>query len=106
MSGGTSQSPVRAQGRGWWIGIACAVLAVSWIAALIGSASAAATATLSTSTCQLGGPYKHVIYIQYDNTHLSRDNPNVPSDLEQVPALKNFLSGNGTLLDNHHTPLI
>ena len=61
---------------------------------------------LSTSTCHLAAPYQHVIYIQYDNTHLSRDNPNVPSDLEQVPALKNFLAGNGTLLDNHHTPLI
>jgi hypothetical protein len=29
---------------------------------------------------------KHVIYIQFDNVH-SRDNPNVPSDLEQIPQL-------------------
>jgi hypothetical protein len=28
---------------------------------------------------------KHVIYIQFDNVHFTRDNPNVPSDLEQVP---------------------
>jgi hypothetical protein len=47
-----------------------------------------------------------VIFIQYDNVHLLRDNPNVPSDLEQVPALKNFLSDNGTLSGNEHTPLI
>jgi hypothetical protein len=61
---------------------------------------------LSRSTCRLAGPYSHVVYIQYDNTHLSRDNPNVPSDLEQVPALKQFLSDNGTLSGNEHTPLI
>jgi hypothetical protein len=30
----------------------------------------------------------------------------VPSDLEQIPSLLNFLQGNGTLLANHHTPLI
>jgi hypothetical protein len=37
---------------------------------------------------------------------LRRDNPNVPSDLEQIPSLLNFMTGNGTLLTNHHTPLI
>src|SRR5712692_3169174 len=59
--------------------------------------------------CQLqsaGGAIKHVIYIQFDNTHFTRDNPNVPSDLEQMPNLLNFIKGNGTLLSNHHTPLI
>ena len=30
----------------------------------------------------------------------------MPSDLEQVPALKNFLPSNGSLLCNEHTPLI
>jgi hypothetical protein len=82
---------------------ACAVLCAGAVTAL---PSRAAAAGLSTSTCHLAGPYQHVVYIQYDNTHLSRDNPNVPSDLEQVPALKNFLSGSGTILDNEHTPLI
>jgi hypothetical protein len=38
--------------------------------------------------------------------HFRRDNPNVPSDLEQIPSLLNFLKGNGTLLANHHTPLL
>jgi hypothetical protein len=49
---------------------------------------------------------QHVIYIQFDNVHFRRDNPNVPSDLEQMPHLLNFLENNGTLLTNHHTPLI
>ena len=52
------------------------------------------------------GNIKHVIYVQFDNTHFRRDNPNVPSDLEQMPHLLNFLENQGTLLSNHHTPLI
>src|SRR5246127_1583849 len=34
------------------------------------------------------------------------DGPNVPSDLEQMPHLLNFLTQNGTLLTNDHTILI
>ena len=34
---------------------------------------------------------KHVVHIQFDNVHLRRDNPNVPSDLEQMPNLLNFM---------------
>ena len=56
--------------------------------------------------CKLSGPIKHVIYIQFDNVHFRRDNPNVPSDVEQMPNLYNFLTGNGTVLNNHYTPLI
>src|SRR6202030_1168803 len=52
------------------------------------------------------GEIKHVIYIQFDNVHFERDNPNVPSDLEQMPNLVNFLKENGTLLTDSHTPLI
>jgi hypothetical protein len=59
------------------------------------------------STCQLTkNKIKHVIYIQFDNTHLMRDNPNVPSDLEQMPNLLNFIRQNGALDPNHHTVLI
>jgi len=61
------------------------------------------------NTCGLNsanGKIKHVIYVQFDNTHFVRDNPNVPSDLEQMPSLLNFLEGQGTILTNHHTPLI
>ena len=53
-----------------------------------------------------GDNIKHVIYIQFDNTHFLRDNPNVPSDLEQMPHLLNFIRGNGTLMTNDHTVLI
>jgi hypothetical protein len=59
--------------------------------------------------CQLNsaqGNIQHVIYIQFDNTHFTRDNPNVPSDLEQMPHLLNFIENNGVLLSNHHTQLI
>src|SRR6266516_844142 len=59
--------------------------------------------------CQLNsakGNIQHVIYVQFDNTHFTRDNPNVPSDLEQMPHLLNFIKSNGVLLTNHHTPLI
>jgi hypothetical protein len=59
--------------------------------------------------CQLNsasGNVKHVIYVQFDNTHFMQDNPNVPSDLQQMPHLLNFMQSNGVLLSNHHTPLI
>jgi hypothetical protein len=61
------------------------------------------------SGCQLHsaqGTIQHVIYIQFDNVHFTRDNPNVPSDLAQMPHLLNFIENNGVLLTNHHTPLI
>ncbi len=67
------------------------------------------TAAAQLSGCPLnspGGNISHIVYIQFDNLHLERDNPNVPSDLEQMPNLRNFLTGNGTLFTNHHTPLI
>jgi len=68
----------------------------------------APTSSSSTDGCNLHSPHgdiKHVIYIQFDNVHFTRDNPNVPSDLEQIPSLLNFLKDNGTLSDNEHTPL-
>ena len=56
--------------------------------------------------CHFANGIKHVISIQFDNTHFLRDNANVPSDLEQMPHLLNFIRGNGTLLTNDHTVLI
>jgi hypothetical protein len=58
------------------------------------------------SSCDLGNGVQHVVNVVFDNTHFTRDNPNVPSDLQQMPALLNFLQGQGTLLTNEHTPLI
>ncbi|HLK91241.1 MAG TPA: hypothetical protein VKZ18_15190 [Polyangia bacterium] len=63
----------------------------------------------AAATCQLGngaGAIKHVIYLQFDNTHLIRDKANVASDLEQMPHLLNFIRGNGTMMANDHTQLI
>jgi hypothetical protein len=107
-----------------------------------------ATLLSTPGGCHLNG-VQHVFYIGFDNFHLRRDNSNtvanngddnhntdtnIPSDLEQVPALYNFLRGTtntptttdttnyadgrnrtytdttaysgGTVLGNHHTPLI
>ena len=61
------------------------------------------------SSCQLHsakGDIQHVIYLIFDNVHFLRDNPNVPSDLEQMPHLLNFIRSNGTLETNDHTVLI
>jgi hypothetical protein len=63
----------------------------------------------ATNSCLLNSPsgtVQHVIYVQFDNVHFTRDNPNVPSDLEQMPHLLNFIKSNGVLLTDHHTPLI
>jgi hypothetical protein len=69
----------------------------------------ALTTTHAAGGCQLNsakGTIQHVISIQFDNTHFTRDNPNVPADLEQMPHLLHFIENNGALLTNHHTPLI
>jgi hypothetical protein len=58
------------------------------------------------SSCHLGNGIKHVVTIMFDNVHYFRDNPNVPSDLELMPNLLNFFTGNGAFLSNNHTPLI
>src|SRR5689334_1263924 len=70
---------------------------------------AAPLPALATNGCQLNSPngtVQHVIYVQFDNTHFTRDNPNIPSDLAQMPHLPNFIEQNGVLLSDHHTPLI
>ena len=81
-----------------------AVLAASALAGAVLAAApvgaASSSAKPAPSGCALNsanGDIKHVIYLQFDNTHFLRDNPNVPSDLEQMPHLLNFLRGNGTL---------
>jgi hypothetical protein len=65
------------------------------------------TSIASESSCTFGNPdVHHVIQVTFDNVHFNRDNPNVLSDIEQMPALKAFMENNGTLLSNNHTPLI
>jgi hypothetical protein len=69
-------------------------------------AGAVRLASDSTSSCHLGNGVKHVVQLTFDNVHYFRDNPNVPSDLEQMPNLLNFFTSNGAFLTNNHTPLI
>src|SRR5215475_6879557 len=66
-------------------------------------------ASAKAQSCQLNSPtgkIKHVVYIEFDNVHFTRDNPNVPSDLEQMPNLLNFFKNKGTLDTGDHTVLI
>jgi hypothetical protein len=83
-----------------------ALVAATFAAGILLHPSEASAANSAPSGCRLGGEIRQVIYIQFDNVHFRRDNPNVPSDLEQMPNLLNFLKDQGTLLTNHHTPLI
>jgi hypothetical protein len=85
--------------------VAAVVTVAASAVAVLASTPAAGSAT-PQSACQLGNGVKHVVNIVFDNVHFFRDNPNVPSDLEQMPHLKQFLEQNGTVLSNVHTPLI
>lgn len=103
------------------------VVAAACLASLLGGSIAAASAAKHQSAlsrdagppgfggfpaiaCQdgqiVGGPIRHVIYLQFDNVHLQRNLASVPSDLEQMPHLLDFIRGNGTLLTNDHTVLV
>src|SRR5712691_9482643 len=89
--------------------VAVAVLPAASLAIGLAPLTAQASRPAEPLRCHLnsaGGAIKHVIQLQFDNVHFRRDNPNVPSDIEQMPNLYNFLVGNGTVLNNHHTPLI
>src|SRR5215470_16333616 len=79
-----------------------ALLSVVGSLALTAPAQAGTTCVLDSAR----GGIQRVIYIQFDNTHFRRDNPNVPSDLEQIPSLLNFIRGKGTILTNDHTVII
>lgn len=87
----------------------CASALIGLFTMIAATAPQAASAAGPPTRCELqsaSNRIKHVVYLQFDNVHLRRDNPNVPSDLEQIPNLLNFLQDNGTLFTNHHTPLI
>jgi hypothetical protein len=83
----------------WRVSIAVAALATF---ALGGPVAAAER----HDKCRFANGIEHIVYLQFDNVHLRRDIPNVPSDLEQMPNLLQFLEGEGTLFTNHYTPLI
>src|SRR5215472_13605773 len=97
--------------RLWRQPFTLAIISTMFLAIAVGfvGAPVASAHTASTGGCQLNsanGNIQHVIYVQFDNVHFTRDNPNVPSDLEQMPNLLNFIENNGVLMSNHHTPLI
>jgi len=65
-------------------------------------------ADVTNGSCTLANGVQHVVFVGFDNFHLRRDNANsianngdgnlntdlnIPSDLEQVPTLYNFLRG-------------
>lgn len=93
-----------------WRLTACAVAGMTGFSILAGSAGAAAASPVAQpdhrSGCTLANGIKHVVSIQFDNVHFTRDNPNVPSDLEQMPNLLHFLEHDGTLLSNYHDVLV
>jgi hypothetical protein len=77
--------------------------------ALLCGLIAVGMASSVSAQCQLNSPsgkIKHVVYVEFDNVHFTRDNPNVPSDLEQMPNLLNFIKQHGTLDTGDHTVLI
>ncbi|MDQ1392548.1 MAG: hypothetical protein QOF30_1525 [Acidimicrobiaceae bacterium] len=89
------------------VAVATSALGLAAVAAAAAPAPAPASAvSVAPSGCQLGNGVSHVIEITFDNVHFFRDNPNVPSDLELMPHLLNFIEHNGTMLSNNHTPLI
>jgi hypothetical protein len=92
----------RRQGGAEMRGIVYLAAAAS-VAVALGTRPAGAA---DKESCKLDNRIEHIVYIQFDNVHFRRDNPNVPSDLEQIPNLLNFLEDNGMLFTNHHTPLI
>src|ERR1700748_2017747 len=92
---------------------AAGVIALGAILALVTVQVAGATSHGTANgdpeaSCSLGsnGKVKHMIYLQFDNTHFNQDRPNVAGDLVQMPHLYNFLRQNGTLFTNDHTILI
>src|SRR5438309_713876 len=85
------------------------VLAIAALpaAALTVAATSLPAQAAKPSDCQLNsarGAIKHVIQLQFDNVHFRRDNPNVPSDIEQMPNLYNFLVGNVATVYGANSP--
>jgi hypothetical protein len=74
--------------------------------AAAGATASSAAPTSAGGSCQLANGIKHVIQIQFDNVHLTRDNPNVGSDVQQMPHLYRFLKRNGVVLANTHDVLV
>jgi hypothetical protein len=82
------------------------LVALALAAPLIAVVAPSAPIAAADPVCELGNGIEHVVSITFDNVHFFRDNPNVPSDLELMPHLNDFIQDNGVMLSNNHTPLI
>ena len=83
------------------LSVVLAVVASSTIGVATHQIVATAAPGPAPTSCQLGNGVSHVVQITFDNVHFFRDNPNVPSDLELMPHLLNFIEGNGTMLSSN-----
>ncbi len=90
--------------------LAVLLAAATVIGGVVAAAPAATAAPVPhhspTTACHLANGISHVVDIQFDNVHLTRDDPHVPSDLEQMPALLNFIKSNGVMMANDHDVLV
>ncbi|MFC6703919.1 hypothetical protein [Flexivirga alba] len=86
--------------------LAAAALCVGGTSPALAAAPGQHHAPSPSSDCQLANGIKHVVQIDFDNVHLTRDNPNVASDLEQMPALLNFMKSQGVVMTNTHDDLV
>jgi hypothetical protein len=104
--GGARLRRLTAVGAGAVLVSGLAIVGATQLGASASTTSASGRSSGSGEGCQLGNGIRHIVQIGFDNVHFFRDNPNVPSDLELLPNLLNFIEGNGVLLSNNHTPLI
>jgi hypothetical protein len=88
--------------------VAVMATGIGMVAASTGSAAAIrpSPSPRHSNDCNLANGISHVIQLQFDNVHLTRDNPNVPSDLEQMPHLFDFLKSQGVVLGNTRDVLV
>ncbi len=84
----------------------CAAAVVLGLGVAPAASATASDPGRAAAGCRLSNGIRHVVALQFDNVHLRRDNPRVPSDLEQMPHLLRFLTGNGSLLSNDHDVLV
>lgn len=88
------------------ISVLGAAQAETGIAAQASTARIATAAGNASPGCRLANGIRHVVQIQFDNLDWLRGEPNVASDLQQLPHLRNFLTSNGVLLTNAHDVLV
>ena len=80
------------------------VVAAGSVATVFGSEPF--SSSVAAPACNLGNGVQHVVEITFDNIHFFRDNRDVPSDLELMPHLRDFIEQQGVMMSNSHTPLI